>query len=698
MSQNLKIALVGNPNVGKTSVFNQLTGLNQKVGNYPGITVDKKTGKFSIDNQTVEVIDLPGTYSLFPSSKDEEIVFNVLTDQNSKNFPDKVVVIADASNLKRSLLLFEQVKDLGIPVVLAMNMVDEAQSKGLIVDFENLEKELETPIIKTNARTGKGIVELKKEMVSDTKSFLNFSPVPPFKEIVQEVQDRFALQNAYLAWHYITQKNIFYLHDEDKKYIESLRKQHHIIPKRLQVKEIVGRYKNIDLLLNQHIQYKKDERKSITEKIDAVLTHRFFGLAIFIGLLFLVFQALFSWSSIPMDLIDGFFGDLSIWATDTLPAGPINSLVADGIIPGIGGVVIFVPQIAILFLFLSIMEETGYMSRVVFLMDRLMRPFGLSGKSVVPLMSGVACAIPAVMAARNIENDRERLISILVTPFITCAARLPVYAILIEMIIPDSQILGFSLKAFVLMGLYLLGVVTALISAFILKTFIKSKYKSYLLLEMPNYKIPLWKNVVLSVYEKSKAFVLGAGQIILAVSIILWILGSHGPQPTFGQAEKQVLDEYPNLSDEELANKISGYELKHSYLGKMGQAIEPVVEPLGYDWKMGIGLIASIAAREVFVGTLASIYSMGEVEDTKEDRKKIKERLEQEINPNTGKPVINFASGISLLLFYAFAMQCISTLAIVRKETKSWKWPLIQLVSMTGIAYISALMAYQFLK
>lgn len=393
-----------------------------------------------------------------------------------------------------------------------------------------------------------------------------------------------------------------------------------------------------------------------------------------------------------------FFGDFSAWAADTLPAGPINSLVADGIIPGIGGVVIFVPQIAILFLFLSIMEETGYMSRVVFLMDRLMRPFGLSGKSVVPLMSGVACAIPAIMAARNIENNRERLISILVTPFITCAARLPVYAILIEMIIPDSQFLGFSLKALVLMGLYLLGVAAALISAFILKHFIKSEYKSYLLLEMPNYKIPLWKNVILSVYEKSKAFVLGAGQIILAVSIILWILGSHGPQPTFGQAEEQVLKENPNLSDDELANKVAGYELKHSYLGKMGQAIEPIVEPLGYDWKMGIALISSIAAREVFVGTLASIYSMGEVEDTKEDRKKIKDRLEQEINPNTGKPVINFASGISLLLFYAFAMQCISTLATVRKETKSWKWPTLQLFFMTGIAYISALIAYQFLK
>ncbi|MFV0530927.1 MAG: ferrous iron transport protein B [Flavobacteriales bacterium] len=698
MSQNLKIALVGNPNVGKTSLFNQLTGLNQKVGNYPGITVDKKIGKFSIENKLVEVIDLPGAYSLFPSSKDEEVVFNVLTDTQSKNLPDKVVVVADASNLKRGLLLFGQVKDLGIPVILVMNMIDEAQSKGLIINFDDLKKELNTKIITTNARTGKGISELKKEILSETDCKAHFSPAQPFEEIIKEVQNHFSLQNPYLAWHYVIQKDIFYLDNHDKEFIETLKKQHQIIPKRLQVKETIDRYKEIDAILNQHIQYKEDTQKPLTEKIDIILTHKFFGLVIFLGILFLVFQALFSWSSIPMDLIDGFFRDLSVWASDILPEGPLNSLIADGIIPGVGGVVIFVPQIAILFLFLSIMEETGYMARVVFLTDRLMRPFGLSGKSVVPLMSGVACAIPAIMAARNIENDRERLISILVTPFITCAARLPVYAILIEMIIPDAQIMGFSLKALVLMGLYLLGVLAALLSAFILKTFIKSKYKSYLLLEMPNYQIPLWKNVVLSVYEKSKAFILGAGQIILAVSIILWVLGAHGPQPVFGQAEEQVLKENPNLSGKELENKIAGYELKHSYLGKIGHAIEPVVEPLGYDWKMGIGLISSIAAREVFVGTLASIYSMGEVEDTKEDRKKIKEQLEKEINPNTGKPVINFASGISLLLFYVFAMQCISTLATVRKETKTWKWPFIQLVFMTGIAYISALIAYQFLK
>lgn len=698
MNSNLKIALIGNPNVGKTSIFNQLTGLNQKVGNYPGITVDKKIGKFTVENKTVEIIDLPGTYSLFPSSKDEEVVFNVLTDQTSQNFPDKVILVADASNLKRSLLLFSQVKDLGIPIILVMNMIDEAQSKGLIIDFENLEKTLNTQVIITNARIGKGISELKESVFFPIESQTDFSPALPFKKIVQEVQELFSLENPYIAWHYITQKDIFYLHDQDKARIESLIKAHQIIPKRLQVKETIDRYKEIDMILENHIQYKEDKKESLTEKIDAILVHKVFGLVIFIGILYLVFEALFSWSSVPMDLIDGFFGDISSWAANTLPAGPINSLIADGIVPGIGGVVIFVPQIAILFLFLAIMEETGYMSRVVFLMDRLMRPFGLSGKSVVPLMSGVACAIPAIMAARNIENDRERLISILVTPFITCAARLPVYAILIEIIIPDTQVLGFNLKALVLMGLYLLGVVAALVSAFILKHFIKSEYKSYLLLEMPNYQIPLWKNVLLSVYEKSKAFVLGAGQIILAVSIILWVLGAHGPQPTFGQAREHILKETPDLSEDELANKISGYELKHSYLGKMGQAIEPIVAPLGYDWKMGIALISSIAAREVFVGTLASIYSMGEVEDTKEDRKKIKNRLAKEINPNTGKPVINFASGISLLLFYAFAMQCISTLATVKKETKSWKWPIIQLIFMTGLAYVSALIAYQLLK
>ncbi len=698
MNKNLKIALVGNPNVGKTSLFNQLTGLNQKIGNYPGITVDKKTGNFDIDDTKVEVIDLPGTYSLFPSSKDEEVVFNLLTDKNSPHTPSKIVVVANATNLKRSLLLFGQAKDLGIPVILALNMIDEAESEGLTINIKKLEQDLDTIIITTNARTGKGIAELKTALLKENNINTSFTVPAIYNKAIEKVQNEFSLDYSYLAWHYISQKDIFYLSESEKEFIKDVRKEHNLTPKRLQVKETLDRYKDIDNIIDSTVTFKNDKKASLTEKLDKVLTHKILGPIIFIGILFIVFEALFTWSSLPMDLIDGVFGDLGVWASKSLPAGPINSLIADGIIPGIGGVVIFVPQISILFLFLSIMEETGYMSRVVFLMDKLMRPFGLSGKTVVPLMSGVACAIPAIMAARNIENDRERLIAILITPFITCAARLPVYAILIEMIIPNDEILGFSLKALVLMSLYLLGVFAALVSAFILKHFIKSEYKSFLLLEMPNYKIPLWKNIFFSVYEKSKAFVMGAGQIILAVSILLWVLGSHGPQPTFGQAEEHVLKEYPDISDDELDNKVSGYELKHSYLGKMGQAIEPIVKPLGYDWKMGIGLIASIAAREVFVGTLASIYSMGEVDDSDEDRKRIKDRLEQEINPNTGKPVINFASGVSLLLFYAFAMQCISTLAIVKRETKSWKWPIAQLVFMTSIAYISALIAYQLLK
>ncbi len=697
-NKRLKIALVGSPNVGKSSLFNQLTGLNQKIGNYPGITVDKKYGRFTVNQQVVEVIDLPGTYSLFASSKDEEIVFNLLTDTENRNFPDKIILIADASNLKRSLLLFQQIKDLGFPVLLVLNMMDEAKRKGLIINEKILEKLLGVTIIKTNARKGKGIDLLKKSLIDPIERKENFTPPPQYKRVVKIIQEAFDLQNPYIAWQYLTQKKIFYLRKADWDRIQSVRQENHIIPKRLQVKEIIDRYAMIDGILERSIQYKEKIQTSFTEKIDRVLTHKIFGLLIFLGVLLFIFQALFTWSSIPMDWIDHLFNELAVQAKHFLPSGPVNGLISEGIIPGIGGVVIFVPQIAILFLFISIMEETGYMARVVFMMDKLMRPFGLSGKSVVPLMSGAACAIPAIMSARNIENDRERLISILVTPFITCSARLPVYAILIAIIVPEINIIGLSLQGVVLMSLYLLGAVTALISAFILKTCIKSKYKSFLFLELPNYQFPLWKSVALSVYQKSRAFVIGAGKIILAISIILWVLGSNGPQDTFEKAALHVKKENPSLSNSELNNKIAAYKLENSYLGKMGKAIEPVIQPLGYEWKMGVGLIASFAAREVFVGTLASIYSIGEVDDTDADRQKMKDRLSREINPHTGKPVINYASGTSLLLFYAFAMQCMSTIAVVKKETKTWKWPMIQLIFMTGLAYLSAMIAYQFLK
>ena len=735
---NLKVALVGNPNVGKTSLFNQLTGLNQKVGNYPGITVDQKIGKWKDNETSVQLIDLPGTYSLFPSSKDEELVFNVLTDKNSQYHPDKVVVVADASSLKRSLLLFQQVRDLGLPTLLVLNMIDESEKKGQTINTEILAKSLGiSTVIVTNARTQRGIAELKKTITTDFNSTPDFVIPFQYRNAVEEVQQTFHLQNPYIAWHYLTQKEIHYLHKEDIVKIEDIYKKYQIIPKRLQVKETIDRYAAIDTIVNQSVEIQDNTKPSLTDRLDAILVHKVWGVLIFLGILFVVFQALFTWSSVPMDWIDEIFGNLSGWVSQQLPAGPLNSLVADGIIPGIGGVLIFVPQIVILFLFLSLMEESGYMSRAVFLMDRIMRPFGLSGKSVVPLISGVACAIPAVMAARNIENNRERLLTVLVTPFMTCSARLPVYAFVISIIVPNGYWGIFNIQALALMCMYALGVIAALLGAFILKHCIKSDYKSFLILEMPNYKIPMWKNVLHSVRENVQSFILGAGKIIVAVTILLWFLGTHGSHEDFGQVaeivdrdielngfspvnQQIIQDEYQFQLEElqknhavsqttkdsllyEVRNTtkeqiIQSEKLQKSYLGAVGRFIEPVVKPLGYDWKMGVGLVASIAAREVFVGTLASIYSLGDVDDSAQSRVKIKHRLEHEINPNTGKPIINKASGASLLVFYAFAMQCISTLAAVRRETKSWKWPMFQLLFMSGLAYISAFLVYQFMS
>jgi Fe2+ transport system protein B len=469
---------------------------------------------------------------------------------------------------------------------------------------------------------------------------------------------------------------------------------------KLQKDEAILRSRSLDNSLAE--LYIKDEasNKNKTNTIDSILLHPIFGYVIFFGILFLIFQAIYTWSGPAMDFIDSLFGDLAAYTQTALPAGPLTDLLSNGIIKGIGGIVIFIPQIVILYVFISIMEETGYMSRVVFLMDRWLRPFGLNGKSVIPLISGVACAVPAVMSARNIENSKERLVTILVTPFMTCSARLPIYIVLIGLVIPDTKVGGFQVQGIVLFVMYLLGIFAALLSAIILTKVIKSKHKSFLIFELPTYKTPDWKNVTLNVWEKASSFVFGAGKIILAISVILWALGSFGPNDKFSQAEEYVTRNNPNLSEADLDHEISSYRLEHSFLGYLGMAIEPVVEPLGYDWKMGIGLISSFAAREVFVGTMATVYSLGDEVDIEDEASKttVLGKMKSEINRNTGLPAYNLASGVSLLLFYAFAMQCMSTIAAVKRETGSWKWTLIQLGFMTGLAYFSALIAYQLLK
>ena len=691
----IKVALIGNPNTGKTSVFNQLTGLHQQVGNYPGITVEKKIGACKLNETTkATIIDLPGTYSLNASSIDENVVIELLLNKKDENYPDVVVVVSEVENLKRNLLLFTQIKDLEIPTILVINMSDRMQLKGIELNIPFLEEQLQTKIALVSSRKNIGIEKIK-ELILNYESLpnlpcLNASSIDP--EYFEKLKKTFPNQLVYKLWLVITQ-DVNFLNLERNEMESSFTKSHTDL-KQLQQKETIKRYQFINETLKLGQKIDQSKATDVRAKLDRVLTHKVFGYLIFFVILFGIFQSIFDWSSIPMDYIDRSFADLASYAKMNLPAGEFTNLISEGIIPGIGGILIFIPQIAFLFLFISVLEESGYMSRVVFLMDKIMRRYGLSGKSIVPLISGTACAIPAIMGARNIENWKERLITILVTPFITCSARLPVYAILISLIIPQQRIFGFlSLQGLTLMGLYLLGFGMALLSAYILNKILKISSKSYFVVEMPSYKIPLFKNVAINIIEKTKAFVFGAGKIILAISIILWFLGSHGPDATFGNAQN-IVSKTIKSTDSNYENKLSEYKLEHSYIGTIGKYIEPSIKPLGYDWKIGIAVVSSFAAREVFVGTLATIYSVG---NQSGEEATIKEQMKNEIRED-GSKTFNFATGISLLIYYALAMQCISTLAIVKKETNSWKWPLVQLLFMSGLAYLSALLAYQILN
>ena len=697
---SLKVALIGNPNTGKTSLFNQLTGLNQQVGNYPGVTVERKVGTCSLpQNKKATILDLPGTYSLNANSLDENLVIELLLNKNDKDYPDVAVVVTEVENIKRNLLLFTQIKDLEIPTILVINMADQMALKGISLDIPKLEEALKTKIALISSRKATGIEGLKELIVDyellSTEPCLNASEID--SEYFNNLRRIYPNQQLYKLWLVISQDVNFGELSKNVIQNNSFSKSEEEL-KKLQHKETVKRYQFINETLKEGKKVDLTKATDLRSKLDKILTHKIGGYIIFFVVLFLIFQSVFEWSSLPMEWIDESFASLSTWVNEHLPPGKLNDLISQGIIPGIGGVVIFIPQIAFLFLFISLLEESGYMSRVVFLMDKTMRRFGLSGKSVVPLISGTACAIPAIMATRNIENWKERLITILVTPFTTCAARIPVYAILIALIIPDKRIFGFlNLQGLTLMLLYTLGFFMAIVSASILNKILQLKSKSFFVVEMPNYKIPYYKNVGLNVLEKTKAFVFGAGKIIVSLSIILWFMASYGPTDNFANAEEIISSESQNqsLSEDEIQDKIASFKLENSYIGIIGKSIEPVIQPLGYDWKIGIGIVASFAAREVFVGTMATIYSVG---SHGEEENTIKEKMKNEVNLVSGKPIYTFASGISLLLFYAFAMQCMSTLAVVKKETNSWKWPIIQLFVMSGFAYLVAFLAFQTLN
>ena len=701
-SRRLRIALVGKPNSGKSSLFNQLTGLKQKIGNFPGITVDKRVGFCQFDeNTSVEIIDLPGIYSLYPRTLDEKIVVEVLTDKKGENYPDRIALVADATNLKNCLLLLTQLIDLGLPVMLALNMMDMAAKSGLSLDVKKLSKQLGVPVVMINARQGHGLTELKKQLANDIAPSPKriFEPMNGVQQALDEVQNHFHLATPYEAFQYLQQPdNLQFLSGHEKAYLKEVAVREHFFPHKYQGAETIRRYEFIQEVLDAvMIQSPRQDWKRGSNRLDKILTHKIWGYAIFFAVLFLIFQSVFALAQIPMDAIDRGFAGLSSFLYKRFPEGPLFELISSGIVPGIGGIIIFIPQIAILFAFISILEETGYMSRVVFLMDKIMRRFGMSGRSVVPLMSGLACAIPAIMATRTIDNWKDRLITIFVTPLMSCSARLPVFTILVGMIIPKERVLGLiSLQGIALMGLYVLGFLAAMFSALLMKAIVRSTERSFLIMEMPTYRMPKWSNVGLTIVEKTKTFVLQAGKIIIAVSIILWVLASYGPKEVMNQSRATVTAQTQgmNLTPQEYENRVAAYKLEHSYAGTVGKWMEPIIKPLGYDWKIGIALVTSFAAREVFVSTIATIYSLGSAEDNAT----IKDRLKDEINPETGAPRFTPAVGFSLLVFYTFAMQCVSTLAVVKRETKGWKWPLLQVIYMTGLAYVSALIVYQVLS
>lgn len=702
ITPKIQVALVGNPNAGKSTIFNQLTGLNQKVGNFPGVTVEKKVGQFQVNAQTRCVLtDLPGTYSLYPKSPDEKVVFEALNPKDITTMPDVVVVVADASNLKRNLLLFSQVADLGLPCVLVLNMIDVAEKNGLHIDVKHLSQKLGIPVIKVNGRSGEGIDKLKSSLMEASiisKPILDVSSYAP--ALIEEIKTLISTENTYKAFqlaHQFEQNK--QLSEEQSQKIADLVRKYQFKGFSFQTAETISRYSAINTLLQGVVEQAKPSAAKYTKIIDGILVHRVGGYLTFLAILFLIFQAIFSWAQYPMDIIDGGIAQLNDWLSSILPEGPATSLLTEGVIAGLGGVLIFIPQIAILSAFIAILEETGYMARVVFIMDRLMRPFGLNGKSVVPLISGVACAVPAIMATRNIENTRDRLVTIFVTPLMSCSARIPVFTVLIALMVPATSVWGvFNVQGVVLMGLYLLGFLAALLSAVLFKNLFKVGKRSFFVMELPPYKSPRWANVGLTVIEKTKAFVMEAGKVILAISVILWVMASYGPSGEMERAEQRVSEmvaqnALPEGVTEEMALKSA--QLEASYAGLVGKAIEPAIKPLGFDWKIGIALVTSFAAREVFIGTMATIYSLGDTDE--ENTNTVISRMRVEKHPVTGEPFYSVALCASLLVFYLFAMQCMSTLAVTYRETKGWIYPALQLFYMTGLAYLCSLLVYNLL-
>ena len=703
MTKKINIALVGNPNSGKSSLFNYLTGLNQQVGNFPGVTVDKKMGQSRIsEDLTATIIDLPGSYSLYPKRSDEWVAYKILLNQDETIKPDMVLLVADASNLKRNLLFCTQIIDLNIPVVVALTMMDLAKRKGTQIDIPGLERELGVPIVPINPRKNKGLDQLKK-VIDQSAGHLYQPPSRDFIDnhalaanAIEQVKNYYPAISNYTTIHYLINHEHFKLDDGMQDVIEQIEIDNKFNPTKAQAEEIMQRYGRIKQIMQQTVVEAHPLQKALfNERLDDLLLHRRWGYIILLAVLFLLFQSVFWVAKYPMDGIEWIFGEFGGILSNNLPVSWWSDLLINGVVAGLSGIVIFIPQIMILFGLITVLEDTGYMARISFLTDKLMRKVGLNGKSVMPMISGFACAVPAIMSARNIENKKERLLTIMITPLMSCSARLPVYTILIALVIPSKLYFGFlSLQGLVMMGLYLLGTVMALIVAWVMKWFIKSTERSFFILELPTYRAPRWKNALTTMIEKAKIFVFDAGKVIMMISLLLWALSTYGPKEKMAGVTakyEQLIKNNPQ-QEKELNKQRKTELLQRSFAGTLGKAIEPAIRPLGYDWKIGIALITSFAAREVFVGTMATLYSVGE--DASENNSTLRQKMGAAVRPD-GSKVYNLATGLSLLIFYVIAMQCMSTLAVVKRETRSWKWPAIQLVYMTGLAYLMSWVVYR---
>ncbi len=705
MNPGLHIALVGNPNSGKSSLFNALTGMHQKVGNFPGVTVDKKTGQLELAGQSTTLIDLPGTYSFYPKREDEWVAYKVLMGVDADLKTDLILLIADASNLKRNLLFCSQIIDLKIPVVLALTMNDLAAKKGIKIDLEGLQEDLGIPVLAVDARKNKGLSELKIALANiiqttrskNQESFIDNKSLAP--EAIDAFKQLYPTHSDYAALHYLMHHEAFPLDQEMQQEIEQIEIENNFNPTKTQAQEILQRYSHIQEIMKQRVvNPDPSAKKKRSEKLDNIFLHRVGGYAILLSVLFILFQSVFWMAKFPMDGIEWIFTHLTTYLNSLLPNVWWEDLLVNGLVAGIGGIVVFVPQIMILFGLVTLLEDTGYMARISFLSDKLMRKVGLNGKSVMPMISGFACAVPAIMSARNIENKKERLLTIMVTPFMSCSARLPVYTILISLVIDQKIYFGFlSLQGLVMMGLYVMGIVMALLASMVLKWFIKIKEKSYFILELPVYRAPRWKNVGTTMIQKAGIFVRDAGKVIIVISLLLWFLSSYGPSASMQKvdeayAAQKLLPKNNAITEKQMEKEYRTQKLENSYAGILGKKLEPVIAPMGFDWKIGIALVTSFAAREVFVGTMATLYSVEE-----SDNSSLREKLKAAVRPD-GTPVYSLAAAISLMIFYVLAMQCMSTLAVVKRETKTWKWPTIQFFMMTGLAYLMSSLVYLMLK